>query len=394
MKHTLLYISIILATVLGFASCSDVEIPAAVESEPVSGLTYQADGHNMTLSWTNPTAEDLFGFEILKDNTRLALIDGTTNSYYIKHADVNTDVLYTVKARYSDGRESEGQSIKVNIPYTDHATQGFLIAYDNESEIEDDDEKAALDWFKKTYPNGKVLTPADLADLSTDDIKTLWIQIDRVGLQQGWQNLPKAIVSDAAINGLKQWVRDGGNLLLTKHATQLIVPIGRLSDRFAPNLFSSAAGGTGSDNWTTNAVIGSGLETKYDHRSHAIFKDMRVSNEYADHESYGLEGPGLREDHNCMWDLNGLGLRESSPSAADVVKAFEGETNSTVLSTWGHVVDYCCAGIVEFHPQDDFPGKIVCIGLNSYEFHMNETTNPWQDNIELLTKNSIDYLSE
>ncbi len=64
----------------------------------------------------------------------------------------------------------------------------------------------------------------------------------------------------------------------------------------------------------------------------------------------------MREYDNCMWDLNAYGLPTLAPDAKNVVDAFERITNSTVLATWGHVTDYCCAGIVEFNPTDEYKG--------------------------------------
>ncbi len=372
-------------------SCSDVEIPEAVTAEKVSNLTYTVNGRKVTLNWQNPIAAGLSGIRIIKNNTEITELDKVVDSYVIKRADINTDVAYTVKARYEDGRVSEGQTVSFNIPYQSQAKVGFLIAYNSVDEIEDDDEKAAAEWFQTTYPDGVILTPSGLDELYVDEVSTIWIQTDRVGLSPGWKNLPASLVSDGAVAALQQFVKDGGNLLLTKHATQLAVPIGRIPERFAPGIFGAGEGGSGADNWTMNAVIGSGQAKAYDHRSHPAFAGLETNPDYG-HETYGLEGPGWREDHNCMWDLNAYGLRETSPAADNVVEAFEGETAATVLATWGHVADYCCAGIVEFNATADYPGKIIAIGLSSYEWNQNSGVNRYQANTERLTKNCIDYL--
>lgn len=102
----------------------------------------------------------------------------------------------------------------------------------------------------------------------------------------------------------------------------------------------------------------------------------------------------MREDHNCMWDLNAYGLPALAPEAKNVVNAFEHLNDCTVLATWGHVTDYCCAGIVEFNPTSIYKGRVIAIGLSSYEFKQNSGTNQYQGNIEKLTKNCIDYLAE
>ena len=381
----------VLTLILGMTSCSDVVIPEAVTSNPVSNLTSTVQGRNVTLNWTNPA--DISGVQILKNNTLVANFDSIVNSYFDRHAAVNTDLLYTVKAKYSDGRVSEGQTVKQNIQYTINAKPAMLITAESIDAISDDDEKAAAIWFHTTYPNSAILTPSTLTTLYPDEYNVIWIQIDRIGLDMGWQKLPANMVSDKVIGILTQYVKDGGNLLLTKHATQLTVALGRLTKTFGPHIFSAGNGGTGTDNWTVNGNIGCDQDKPYDHRSNPIYAGMTTNMDFG-HESFGLEGPGLREDHNCMWDLNSYGLRDLVPTAHDVVDAFQQYTNSTVLGTWGHVADYCCGGIIEFNPTANIPGRILAIGLSAYEWDENGTVNTYQKNMELLTKNSISYLSK
>jgi hypothetical protein len=75
-----------------------------------------------------------------------------------------------------------------------------------------------------------------------------------------------------------------------------------------------------------------------------------------------------------------------------VVKAFETENTATVLSTWGHVTDFCCGGIIYFAPTPTYKGKCVAIGLAAYEWNQNSGVNFYQSNIEQLTKNSFEIL--
>lgn len=383
-----------------FSSCSDVEIPAGVNAPKVENLASQVDGKTVTLNWTLPSDENKQGVDVYRNNSLLESL-GLVSTATFKLQPAKTDLLYTVKVKYSDGRVSEGNSVKVYID-AEPAKVAMLLPSNNESDL-DDDEAAALAWFKQTYGDkGAVLTPADvkgMSAISRDNYSMIWIQIDRVGLELGWDKLPADIIDADVIAKLKAFAQDGGNLLLTKHATQLVAAIGRIDNELAPRLFSSGEGGEGGDIWTTNAVIGSSQDPKYDHTSHAIFQNLEVLKagdpiDNYDHDSYPLEGPGMREDHNCMWDLNAYDLPSKMPDAKNVVNAYEQLTHSTVLSTWGHVTDYCCGGIIEFNATSDYPCKIICNGLNSYEWKQNSGTNQYQGNIEQLTKNSIDYLAQ
>lgn len=392
------YIRNIMATclaVLAFTSCSDVNIPDSIEAPKATDVEAQVDGRNVTLNWTLPADEDKVGVDVYR-NSKLLESLGLVNTYSVTRQPTRTDLYYTVKVKYGDGRVSEGISVKVYIDQ-EPPKVGMLIAANSEAELEDDDEIAAVNWFKQTYGDkGQVLTAADVAKINPSDYPMLWIQIDRVGLGKGMNNLPACINSGSLLAKLTEYVKDGGNLLLTKHATQLVAGLGRIENKFDVTIFSDGNGGEGTDIWTTNAVIGSGCSPAYDHRGHSIFSGLEVMPKGVqyDHDSYPLEGPGMREDHNCMWDLNAYGLPTLAPDAKNVVDAFERITNSTVLATWGHVSDYCCAGIVEFNPTDEYKGRIIAIGLSAYEFNQNSGINQYQKNTEALTKNSIDYLAE
>lgn len=392
------YIRNIMATclaVLAFTSCSDVNIPDSVEAPKATDVQAQVDGRNVTLNWTLPADEDKVGVDVYR-NSKLLESLGLVNTYSVTRQPTRTDLYYTVKVKYGDGRVSEGTSVKVYIDQ-EPPKVGMLIAANSEAELEDDDEIAAVNWFKQTYGDkGQVLTAADAAKINPSDFPMLWIQIDRVGIGKGMNNLPACINSGSLLAKLTEYVKDGGNLLLTKHATQLVAGLGRIENKFDVTIFSDGNGGEGSDIWTTNAVIGSSCSPAYDHRGHSIFSGLEVMSKGVqyDHESYPLEGPGMREDHNCMWDLNSYGFPALFPDAENVVKAFETENNAVVLATWGHVTDWCCAGMIELNPTAQYKGRCIAIGLAAYEWNQNSGVNSCQSNLELMTNNILTYLQE
>lgn len=371
---------------VGIAACNGVDLAEAVSSEKVTNLAYAIDGRHVTLTWQLPSSENVSGVQIIKNNEDVVELEGRVESYYVKRADTNVETAYTVKAMYGDGRVSEGVTVRFTVEGV-VAKVGYLLPCNSIEMLEDDDELAAAEWFRASVSNGVLLTPSDLADLDPDEISALWIHIDRIGLVAGWEYLPAALTSEETLAALKQYAADGGNLLLTKHATQLTAALGLLPDEFAPGLFGSGEGGEGLDVWTCNAQIGCGQSPVYDHRNHPIYAGLSICDEY-EHETYPMIGPGWREDHNCMWDLNSYGLA----GTPNVVVAFEEATNTSVLATWGHVTDYCCAGIIEILPSAERLGRCIAIGLSAYEWNQNSGENLYQDNIERLTSNCLSYL--
>lgn len=248
-------------------------------------------------------------------------------------------------------------------------------------------EQGALNLFKKLFPAGAVLYNNELDDLASYDC--IWVNIERDNIGAGWQNLS---VSTEFVNALADYVAEGGNLYLSKHAAQLVNAIGRSND--APLEFGNTdpnAVQNRNDKWQTN-VFSNGTDWSV----HTIYSGLTCENvEYG--KVLTLLEPGVQHyDRNCMWKLNELGGHD----------AFCTRNHARVLGTWGHNGGQAWAGIVEFLPgskgaraiaEDDVnarKGTIVANGLAAYHVApLNGSTNQAQGNINTLTSNILSYLS-
>ena len=381
--------------VIGFlASCSDVDIPSTPYADKAGNLTYTIndDGRGLTLYWDNPSKEDIQNILIYTNSELLDELTPDATSYVITRAKTNADVVYTVKMKYADGRISEGISVTARIDYESKGigrNYAMLVPNDYENSS---DEMAAIAWFTKNYINkgkGQLITPNTIDKLAIEDFGTCWVMCDRTDITNGYQNLPGGFADAKTLNALKTFGKDGGNLFITNHATQLISYLGRIDEKYAPNIFDSGEGGYNNEDLGVHPIIGNVEGQIYDHTSHPIYEGMTYHPElFAG--IYIFVGEGIKGNHNCMWNLNDgtYGLTESP----NKVKDFEEKTNSTVLGTWNHVVDYCCAGIVDFEPTTDFAGRILAVGMPTYEWDLGGGTNSYQDQVEMFTKNTINYL--
>lgn len=284
---------------------------------------------------------------------------------------------------------------------------GMLIGYPDAGNIDNFQEDTACRFFLKQNSDGVVIAPGEISKINAENLDYIWVHIDR--LNMGCGNLPKEFSDEATVAALKQFLADGGNLLLTKQATQLVHLIGRIDAKFAPGIYGDGDGGMGTDVWTVNAQIGywftkegDDMTQFYDRRNHPIYKDLRTSDAF-EWETYPMEGTGdgtemWREDHNCMWDLNAYNAVYTS-EGANAVEKFEKDNNALVLGTWGHVQDHAVAGIVEFLPQDAKArgdeaktGRIVANGLAACEWSPRQGVNAFHSNLEALTINCMNYL--
>lgn len=383
MKYPIIFSSLLAAGLAaGFTSCSDVDYPDSPSAPKAENVTYDVDGRAVTISWTLPQGREIEGVQILRDGVVAATLEGPATTYTDRRATPGEDVLYTVKVMYADGTVSEGITVHIDIVSTERTAMLLPCAM---PELTDDDEIYAANWFAEQYGDkGVVLTPDKISSLTVRDCPVVWINVDREGLPMGWQNLPAPLVAPEVLEALRSYIDAGGHVYLTKHATQLTVPLGFLEEQFAPRLFASGAGGEGADIWTMNCNIG----LVYDHYTSPLFAGLTTCDVFT-HPTIPLIGPGWREDHNCLWDLNSYTY---TVTADNTVLQFQEQNNCTVMATWGQVVDFAVAGILQFA---DTEGRLTCVanGLAAYEFSQ-PGGNEYQANIDRLTRNCLDELSK
>lgn len=383
MKNSIIFSSILAAGLAaGFTSCSDVDYPDSPSAPKAENVIYDVDGRAVTISWTLPQGREIKGVQILRDGVVVATLEGPATTYTDRRATPGEDVRYTVKVMYADGTVSEGITVHIDIISTERTAMLLPCAL---PELTDDDEIYAANWFTEEYGDkGVVLTPDRISSLTVKDNPVVWINVDREGLPMGWQNLPAPLVAPEVLEALRSYIDAGGHVYLTKHATQMTVPLGFLEEQFAPRLFASGAGGEGSDIWTMNCNIG----LIYDHYSSPLFAGLTTCDVFT-HPTIPLIGPGWREDHNCMWDLNSYSY---TVTADNTVLQFEQQNDCTVMATWGQVVDFAVAGMLQFA---DTEGRLTCVanGLAAYEF-CQPGGNEYQANIDRLTRNCLDELSK
>ena len=375
-------------------SCGDFDpkgTPEVPDLALASNVTATVKGRSVTLNWQLPSQAGITGVLVSRNAGTPTTYPAGTTTCTLKGQPTDEPLVFTVKVAYEGGYVSEGTSVQVTVPYVE-TKMAYLLLADAPANLPDDDEVAAAQWFAKQQ-NGEFVKIADLATLDPEITSVLWIEVDRVGLPVGWQNLPDGLADDATIAALREYSRNGGSLYLANMATQLTAPLGFVPDDMAPTLFGNGQGGSGTDVWVINPYLGvdfkdGGDQGYYDRTAHAIYKGLT----FEDPNNYGylnlpLIGPGQREDHNCMWDCNIYG----KGSERDVIRNFEVKTNSLVLATWGHVRDHCVAGLVDFYANDNH-GRCIANGFAAYEWNQNSGANPYQHNVEQLTLNILNYL--
>lgn len=367
------------------------------ELAPISNLKANVSGRTVDLSWTLPNSNGITGVRIShnivgNDVDAVYNLDGAVTSAHLTSQPMGVDNEYNVQVIYDKYYPSEGVKTIGSIDYFE-PKMGYLMTASSIDALPSDGERMAASWFSQ-QDHAEFITPDEISSLDVDIYSVLWVNVERIGLEPGWQNLPYEISNDATIEALRNYTQAGGNIFLSSQATQLCEPLGIVPQGYNPNMFGSGGYVEGGDIWAINPYLGwdfqdpSNPQGFYDRSGHQVFEGLQWAYDMYDYPAIPMAGPGMRTDNNNMWDCNVYG----NGGYADVIIYFENVTGSTVLATWGHVRDHCVAGLVDFNPVPSVHGRCIACGFSAYQWYDNEGHNQFQNNIEGLTLNILKYL--
>lgn len=346
----------------------------------VSDLLLRQEEDSVFLTWTVPEGLQDIGISWTSEaaNGSITLEGGVTEYKFVGLA--LATYSFTFITTNTANEKSHSQYLDFRVGPT---KVGFLSQYANLESIQDDDEIAAANWFFSHYDNSAFITFDQVADGTIDlsEFRVLWWHSDEVG----GKDLP-AIAKDVnVLEAINLFYKQGGNLLLSVHATMYLHTLGRLP---AKDIFAEAytigdgAGGDNPDTWSVGVAFKS-----FDYTDHPIYRNLTIENG----KDIPLIGPGHKEDHNSNW--GGIPAMYGYNNDDDAyVSAIEDQLGFVNLGSWNHVSDYWHASIVELKPWDEYNGTAIAIGIGAYEWNQNDTENVYQSQIEGLTENSIEYL--
>lgn len=274
--------------------------------------------------------------------------------------------------------------------YLGYPDAGSLI-----SDTDAKEEKAVYNYFVENFGESRVLFSGDIDRISVSDFDMIWVNCDRRNINRGWENLPDDYKRPDLVTSLRNYSASGGNLYLTKMASQLVVAIGRVAEPGDAIVWGNGTGDIKDDNWNMN-VRHYGNDWA---ETHPMLAGLDFHEEGDRLNLTLMSGRHRREDHNCMWELSRFGSHDR----------FCADNRARVIGTWGHEGGWSHAGLIEFMPlqADDNiteritspsaikarKGTVIVNGLAAYEWAPEEGVNESIDNIKALTRNVICYLS-
>ena len=248
----------------------------------------------------------------------------------------------------------------------------------------------AAKWFQDNYiatGQGRFVTVDELPTLKAKGIKALWVNIERVNID----NVNGLLTACLTDDGLKTYIQAGGNVLLTKQATRLAFTMDRIG--YAPEFNAS---GYVTDNFGAQRSVatrmGISADEILDMSEHRLFTDMLS---WTDSKNVYLVGETCMKTYNyCSWEnffTDNQGTYTYDNGNIQRLRDFETAWNATVFGIRGDIVDYCLSNIIEFNATGNWLGRILTIGSAAYQWG---SANPTAelDNVKKLTANSLSYL--
>ena len=282
-----------------------------------------------------------------------------------------------VQFTVSNANITEIYTAKVSTPVSG-PTIAFIGTASSRNTLTNPDEIAASDWLFSKYPGAVYISFADIASgVSLNNINVLWWHYDSATA------LPTSVLNTNVVDKIKNYLNNGGNILLTTFASQYVEALGIVPAGKGPNnVFGDFPPygfvDSGSD-W--------GMSFK-GNESHLIFDGLQT---YEAGKAKLLEKGTFRQNHTAWWFLpewggyvNGAGWRTQTGGKNLASEAWDNTLDGRVT-------------IAEF-PSGAANKKCIVISMGAYDWY-NESSNgnpsqanAYLDNIKTLTENSLNYL--
>lgn len=281
----------------------------------------------------------------------------------------------------------------IGLTFTCHAKVGLLVVGDSDADTalpfdgfwtgsENNPvlspERATYTWFNNSYTTSQDKTRILIGSLQAaessvpEDVDVLWINLDRnkdaISFNSGETQYYDNIFNNNVVTALSNFVKRGGNLLLTKQAARIVTMIGRTALYPTCGISYIQKENPGPKIAYTQKVV----------PAHKIFADTGEDSNY---NLVSTDYPTFRES---LWD--GLNTDDDRSNF---------ERNNTCKILGYNDNDNKKAGIVEFYPKGDYHGTVLVIGVFGYQWCPDAETpvNTYLSNVKKLTQNALDYLT-
>ena len=343
----------------------------------ISGYKGVIDNDARTIVVRLPLGSDVTALTpayILSEGAELTAPNGSTHNFTNP---VNFTIAYL----------GESFTYTVSVELVDFRKMAFLGAPATANDITNMDDKAAWTWFSESFPVTEYLSFADIRngkDLS--EYAVIWYHWD--SYDKGGDPVIHADANKPeVIEAMNNYLAQGGGLFLSSAGLTL----GNVLD-------IAKSGGMWNNAWgfeRTEAIevnddngMGWGMRIK-GHEDHPIYKGLRMAPGETDR--FFLLSNGCRVmAHNVIWNFE-----EAWTGWNEDVNKWQNETGGIHLAAF-HWDDFMNKrGLITEYPATENRGPVITTGAEMYDWYQEGgSANTFRDNLEKLTYNILNYLSE
>ncbi|AOW16876.1 hypothetical protein LPB03_05065 [Polaribacter vadi] len=346
--------------------------------KPVLNFAGTQEETNVILTWgiqdTNIT-----GIKLTIDGSEVIDLPSNAATYTLSNAELK-EYSFKINTINSQNQESPSRNLIFKVGKT---KIGYLGVAADLTSISDDDEIASAAWLFENYPDAEYISFADIEngkDLS--DFRVLWWHYDK---DDGNPELPTEALSSNVVSAITNFHANGGGLLLNTFAIEYLWTIGRINNEFF-KLKEAGAGFENGDTWS----IGINIGLMHDESTHPVYQGIETISP-DERKMIRLIGPGYRENHNFVLWKFGDWYQLPNNDEQIYSNLFNNE-KIRHLGNWDGEREYWMMANFEAMPNNEFKGTAIAIGIGAFEWNQNSGKNLFQDNIEGITKNALEYL--
>lgn len=294
---------------------------------------------------------------------------------------------FTNPVKYTISYLGENFTYDVTVQLVDFRKMAFLGAPATAMDITDADEKTAYEWFTNNFPVTEYVSFADIkAGKELNDYSVIWYHYS--SYRKGGD---PAVASEAndpkIIESLNNYLYQGGGLYLSSAAMAL----GHILDVAKDGKMWNNAWGYDNNPFEVNDGNGIGWGVRVKNPAHPVFKNIQW-NTGETHRFFLVSNGAYVRGHNIRWNF--FADWDGNDYKGDVAR-WEATNGGRQLATlhWDDAMNQ--VSILTEYPGENGKGTVITNGAECYLFAPeNNTINKYQKNVETLTYNIINYLSE
>lgn len=345
---------------------------AKIESFTIGKYKGTIDHNERTIKVNYPSGED---FTALTPSV-------TVNEGAKLMTSISNPIDFTLPVEFSIAYLDESFTYTVTVIPTVFVPMAFLGEAATANELTNMDEKTAWNWMSENYDTAEYLSFNDIKegkDLSKYQV--IWYHYDSYG-KGGDPVAPDAANHPAVIKALNDYLAQGGGLYLSSAGMTL----GKLLDISKDGNMFNNAWGFDSEPFEVNDGNGIGWGIRF--IDHPIFEGVRKPAGETN-RCFLISNGCTTRGHNVRWNLKA----DWTPQYLGRDKWMESNGGKQLATLhWDDNMEETSV-FTEYEAQDG-RGAVITCGAEGYDWYEdNYPKNTYRDNIETITQNILNYLS-